>query len=149
GAGTGLELLSNTLVSNDVSLNIGDNDSWQQTNQGILMVGNTISKSSDGAVRPYTSILAGGSQNSVSNISLIDTKYANGAMPGITFTGAVAKDMETGWLLGVGVTTQAGAVLSGAVVQVIDAKGNVVYSGTTDASGTVANIPVVTTTYRQ
>ena len=49
--GTGLQLNNNVMESNQVSLNIGDPDSYGYHENDILMVGNTMTQSSLGAVR--------------------------------------------------------------------------------------------------
>jgi uncharacterized protein YfaS (alpha-2-macroglobulin family) len=151
GAGTGLQINDNVMESNDISLNIGDNDSWQSSDTDVLLMGNTMQKSSAGATRPYTAIRVGDWDNTATDIRIIDTKYTNGATagpPSFSDTSVPPQDIEMGWLLSLAVK-HSGAAAAGASVQVLDSTGTVVYSGTTDASGNLSNIPVVTTTYTQ
>ena len=78
-AGTGLIVRNNTFASNNVSLNLGDNDSYGVLNTDVTFLGNTITKSAEGAVMSYTGIAVGDWNNIVSNIRLIDMQYAGGA----------------------------------------------------------------------
>ena len=86
-AGTGLQLLNNTFVSNDTSLNFGDSDSYGESENDITFIGNTIEKASTGAAMTYTGIAAGNWANTTNNIRLINMSYTNGATPGVTFLG--------------------------------------------------------------
>jgi protocatechuate 3,4-dioxygenase beta subunit len=153
-AGTGLQLDDNVLESNDVSLNLGDNASWGMTNQGVLLLGNTLEPGGGGAARPYTAVVVGAENNLVHNINLVDTVFGSGAsaVPSFaaTYDGATGNDVELGWLLSVkAVAGSSGAPLAGATVQVWSAAGALVFSGTTDAAGALSAIPLAATTYTQ
>jgi hypothetical protein len=145
-AGIGLQVAGNVLESNDVSLALtyggGSVD-------GVDLISNTLRKSSEGATRKYTGILAGFSNNKIHNIRIVDTRLENGATGGIVWAGTGIKDLSVGWLLTVAAKDGAGNPVVGATVQVLDRDGTAVYSGTTGADGTVQDVPVVMTVYRQ
>jgi hypothetical protein len=147
--GTGLEISNNVLESNDVDLMIGDDNSFKMMNSGVLLVGNTLNRSTEGAVRTFHGVLAGDFTNSVTDIRLIDTQYGPGVTPGVDFADAAIKDVETGWLLNVVVTAADATPVAGATVQIEDGGGTVVFQGITDSNGLVKDIPVVTQTYMQ
>jgi fibronectin type 3 domain-containing protein len=149
-AGTGLKFVGNTFVSNAVSINLGDNDSWSQNNSGILFVGNTIAKSTEGVSMPYNSIVAGDWNNGVSDIRFIDTKYANGASASsMVFYGARPKDVEFGRLLSLSLVDSRSTPLAAATVKILNQSGAVVFTGTTDGKGLLQNIPLVTSSVAQ
>src|SRR5262249_23718306 len=136
GPNTGLQISYNVIRSNDVSLNLGDNDSWDGANVDFLMVGNTIEPSNNGVSRPYTSILVGSFNNSVGNVGLIDTVFANGAPATPTFAeslGYLGDNVEMGVLLNVTAAWAGGAPVAGATVQVFDASGTLVFTGATSS----------------
>jgi hypothetical protein len=149
-AGTGLTFVGNTFVSNSVSINIGDNDSWSQNNSDILFVGNTIAKSTEGISMAYNSIAVGDWNNGASNIRFIDMKYANGAsLASMVFYGARPKDVEFGWLLSLSLVDSQSTPMAGATIQILNQSGAVVYTGTTDSKGLLQNIPLVTSSVAQ
>ena len=148
-AGTGLQLLNNTFVSNDTSLNFGDSDSYGESENDITFIGNTIEKASTGAAMTYTGIAAGNWANTTNNIRLINMSYTNGATPGVTFLGIEPENITIGWLLNVTVTNSSGAAVAGANVTVLGANNQVVYAGTTNAQGQITGIMVLTTEYVQ
>jgi hypothetical protein len=146
--GINLVIANNVLESNDVSLAICGGDLGNVSD--VLLVSNTLRKSSDGAARPYTGILAGFWVFQIHNVRIIDTHTDNGATSAITWIGTGTKDISVGWLLSVTATNAAGTLLPGATVTVWDNNTNTqVFSGTTGSNGQVANIPVVTTIYYQ
>jgi hypothetical protein len=138
--------VGNTCESNNVSLSFGDDDAYGRTIQDALFLSNTILKSSDGAVMPYTGIQAGSWSTSVTNIRLVDMRYANGATNAVAFVGTGAKDLEFGWLLGITVLNNTGSSVSGATVQIQNADGTLVYAGTTNAQGQIPGLFLLTTT---
>ncbi len=146
GAGTGIIFQGNTLESNVTPFNIGDKDSSQYTQRGITMIGNTIKKSSDGAAGLYNSIVIGDYQNTVTNVRMIDTQYANGATSTVTFKGTMAKDISFGYTLSVTVVDASGNPVNGAAVSITGQNGNMVYSGATGSDGMIGVIPLLTRT---
>jgi PKD repeat protein len=144
-AGTGLTFTGNTMDSNFVSLNFGDDDGWTTMDDGVLFVGNTISKSSAGATLSYVSIAAGDWGTGTNNIQMVDTQYVNGATSGVLFLGTQAKQISFGVLLNVSVVDSSGNPVSGATVTILDQAGNQVFTGTTN-QGTITGIPLMTTT---
>lgn len=98
GAGTGLQFAGNTFQSNDTSLRLGDNDSWQGVNDDISFTGNTFALTTDGPARTYTALLAGSYQNEVSNVRLYDSYTAYGATMTEVFQGpATPASIQIGW----------------------------------------------------
>jgi hypothetical protein len=97
GPGTGLQVTNNFLESNDTSLELGDADSWTQTAADISMGGNTLSRSPDQPARPYTSILAGSYQTTVSDIRMPATHLVNGAMPNIVYGDGTVTNLNVEW----------------------------------------------------
>ncbi len=146
--GTGMTFLNNSFVSNVTSLNFGDNDAYGVTDGGIVFIGSTIAKATTGATMSYTGIAAGNWANTVTGVLFVDTTYGSGVTPGVTFlgTGATAEDVEFGVLLQVTVDNAQNQPVAGASVTILDQNGNQVYSGTTNAQGVIAGIPLITTT---
>ena len=114
-AGMGILFENNNLVSNDISLNLGSNDGINESD--VSFIGNTLTKSSLGTfplatsdyeTRGYVSIEAGNYGSTVSNIRLIDMKYAGGATSAINFVGTAAKSISFGYSLNLTTTTPAG-----------------------------------------
>jgi PKD repeat protein len=145
-AGTGTQFLNNRFESNSTSLNLGDNDSYGLTNSDVLFVNNTLAKSAEGASVGYTGLLVGNWDNMVSNIRIIDMQYAGGAVPGATFAGNKAKDVEFGSQLRVTVVDAQGNPLAGANVSIQNQDGTQVFSGVTDEMGVIDGIRLLTTT---
>jgi hypothetical protein len=143
-AGTGLVFQGNTFASNDVSVNLGDDTGYGSAVSDALFLGNTIAELSQGAAMAYHGVVAGAWQNSVTGIRLIDSTYAGGATGQIVLLGTMAKDVEVGSLVGVAVNWAGGEVVAGAIVTITDSQGRAVYTGATDASGQVSDVPVVT-----
>ena len=152
-AGTGIIFRNNTLESNDVSLNLGGNDGINESD--VTFIQNTLVKSRQGIkqirscdtqVRGYVGIEAGNYGSTMSNIRLIDMKYAGGATSAINFIGAGAKSISFGSLLNLTVTDNGGKPLSGAAVTIQDQNGNQVFSGTTNSQGKISAIPLITAT---
>jgi hypothetical protein len=142
-AGAGLLVKNNTFESNDISLNFGDDDNWQGSNADILFLQNTFKKSSEGAARDYTPILAGDGRNTVTKMRIIDPIFTNGAaFPGVRFIDIKTKDIGIGYLLNIN-------AIPGASVEVKNAQGVTLYTGITDGNGQSNNIPLVSTTYSQ
>jgi parallel beta helix pectate lyase-like protein len=100
GAGTGLQITGNVLESNDTSLQFGDADSWMQTDTDIAMGGNTLRLSTIGAARPFTSILAGNYQTTVTNIQMPNTYLENGAPAVIAYGGGPVSNLNVDWQTG-------------------------------------------------
>jgi hypothetical protein len=140
-------ITNNVFSSNDISLQLTgpDGDSVND----VQLVGNTIDKSSLGAVRSYSPIVAGFWIDPISNVQMIDTTYTNGASPTIRWSGEGTKSIQMLNTLNIAATSSSGAPLAGAIVTITDANNNVVYSGITDAQGTLAGIPLVVVDYEQ
>jgi hypothetical protein len=149
GVAPGINLVcsGNILESNDTSLALSGADLGNVS--GVLLVSNTLRKSSVGAARPYTGIRAGYLNYQIHNVMLIDTRTDNGATATIVWSGSGTKDIGVGWLLSVTTTNAAGTPLAGAIVALSDNTGTQVFTGMTGSNGQVANIPVVTTLYTQ
>ncbi|MBI1916717.1 MAG: right-handed parallel beta-helix repeat-containing protein, partial [Planctomycetes bacterium] len=145
-AGIGLQLVGNVLESNDVSLALTYSGG---SVAGVDLISNTLRKSSEGASRPYTGILAGYYNREIHNVRILDTRLENGATAAIVWAGTGVKDLSVGWLLTVTARDGASNPVAGATVRVLDRDGTEVYSGTTGTDGTVHDVPVVTTVYRQ
>ncbi len=153
-AGTGITFTSNTFDSNSVSLNLGDNDSYGGIEQDISLISNTILKSSLGdQTLPYHSIVTGDWNNNVHNIRMIAMAYSGGAPSspnaGIVFTGTNLNDNETGWLASITVHNGDATSAVAATVTIRDQFNTLVYTGTTNGSGQITSIPVLTTRYDQ
>ncbi len=145
--GINLVCANNVLESNDVSLALCGGDLGNVYD--VSLISNTVRKSSDGAVRPYTSILAGYWFYQIQDVQIIDLRTANGATPAITWFGWGMKNISVGWLLSVTAVNAAGTPLSGATVSVFDNTSTMVFTGTTGSDGQVANIPLIATVYSQ
>ena len=100
-AGMGIVYRNNTLESNDISLNLGSNDGWNES--GVLFTGTTFVKSSqgitsirpyDGSTRGYTPIEAGYNGSVVTNVSLTGNTYSGGATPGVIALGSVTYSID-------------------------------------------------------
>ncbi len=97
--GTGLKITGNTFESNDTSLAFGDADSWNGSAEDIWMAHNTIYRSGDGAVRPFTSIMAGDYQTKVSNIFMPFTIAQNGATPTVSYGSGAVTNLYIFWVV--------------------------------------------------
>jgi hypothetical protein len=148
-AGTGLEFLGNTLASNDIALNLGDDTGYEGSLAGVLLQGNTITELQQGVSMPFVGVVVGNWLTAVTGIHLIDTSYAGGATSALTFTGFMPKDVEVGWLLNLAVTNANGSAAVGAAVSLLNTSGQQVFSGVTDANGDLLGIAVVTTMYQE
>ena len=146
-AGTNTLFVGNTFDSNCISLNFGDSDGYGYSENDLMFVGNTISKSSSGASLTYYGIVAGDWKCSVSNIRMFDTQYANGATPGVLFLGIQPKQIAFGYELTVSVVDANGNRVGGAAVTITDQNGNLVYAGVTNNQGLISSLPIVTTSY--
>lgn len=164
-AGTGLTFRDNICESNVTPLNIGDNDSASGDEHDVSFWANTILKNPGGTetlgngdeavvapdsegLRPFTGVVTGDWGNRTGDIRFISQIY-DGATPGITFISSGLKDVSTGWRLSLAVKHPGGSAAVGATVIIKDKDDETVYSGVTDASGNLADIPVVTTVIRQ
>jgi VCBS repeat-containing protein len=132
----------NVFESNDTSLQILGSDGGDSYD--TRFVSNTIRKSDDGSALEHKGISVGYSVNQAHQISLIDTRFENGATSRISFVGSGAKDLNLGWLLGLVVKNAAGESLVGASVKLFDREDHEVFSGTTSQAGEISNIEVVT-----
>jgi hypothetical protein len=145
-AGIGLRIRGNVLESNDISLAL--TDTGGSVHQ-VDLVSTTLRRSAEGAARPYTAVLAGYYNRQIADVRLLDTRLENGATDAIVWAGTGVKDLSVGWLLTVTAQDPVGAALPSAAVSVSDKSGVEVFSGTTGADGSVRDIPVVTTVFRQ
>src|SRR5262249_3927755 len=116
-AGIGLRIAGNVLESNDVSLGLTGDSAGGVT--GVDLFSNTLRKSSDGAARAYTGILAGYYNREIHGVRIFDTRLENGATASIVFAGTGLKDLSVGWLLDVQAQGPAGNALAGAAVSVL------------------------------
>ena len=100
-AGMGILFENNNLVSNDISLNLGSNDGINESD--VSFIGNTLTKSSLGTfplatsdyeTRGYVSVEAGNYDSTISNVRLIDTKYAGGATSAVNYVGTAPKSIS-------------------------------------------------------
>jgi hypothetical protein len=146
--GTGLVLAGNVLESNDTSLSLGDHDSYHLPQDDILLVGNTLRRSREGAPRNYAGVRVGSFDNSVHKVRLVETRCENGATLDPIFEDNLPKELEIGRLVSLLVKDPAGAPLPDARVQVLDSERHELLAGTTDESGHIG-IPLTTTVYRQ
>ena len=146
-SGTGLTLIGNTFESNNVSLNLGDNDGINESD--VHFFGNTITKSSGGISMPYTGIQSAYWISTLDNISMIDTVYQNGAIPGISYGGTGVKNASFGSLLNLAIQNSSGTGITGATVTIFNSLNQIVFTGNSDSSGSLSAIPLLTTTYRQ
>jgi hypothetical protein len=114
------------------------------------MLSTTLVKSSDGPARAFTGIKAGTTINgSIHDVQMLDTSLQNGATENFVWAGHGTKDISIGWLPQIQVRNSDGTGSAGAVVQILDNSGQVVYEGITDSQGNLANVPVVTTVFEQ
>ncbi|MEN6457924.1 MAG: fibronectin type III domain-containing protein [Thermoguttaceae bacterium] len=145
--------VDNLFESNDTSLGLGGNDGKDAFDGNFIS--NTFVRSSEGATRTYSAISAGFWIGSVQNITIIDSQYSNGATQTINWASSYApsdgstRQVSFGWLLDINAEDASGNALAGATVTITDNTGATVYTGTTNASGQLADIPLVTTTYSQ
>ncbi|MFO0753439.1 MAG: carboxypeptidase-like regulatory domain-containing protein [Thermodesulfovibrionales bacterium] len=77
--------------------------------------------------RPSTGVFTGNTMENGASLENVD----------LEFSGTGKKDILVYWHLGVAVKNSGGAVLSGSAVSVKDSTGKVVYSGQTDANGSI------------
>jgi hypothetical protein len=126
---------------------LGDIDAWRETEAGVLFAQDTFVKPGSGLVLPYVAVDAGYGDNTDQDIQIIDAVYKSGSK--WLWEYGTTKDIETGSILSVTVKNHAGDAVAGASVQIFDAAGQLVFSGTTDASGQVADIPVSLTEFQQ
>jgi hypothetical protein len=133
GNRTGLAISNNVLSSNDTSLALGDIDSWQETEAGVLFGHDTFTNPGRGLVLSCVAVDAGYGDNTDQRIQIIDAIYKSGS--NWLWEYGTAKDIETGWFLTATVKNSAGAAVAGATVQIFNAAGQLVCSGTTNASG--------------
>jgi len=138
----------NRIESNDVSLNLGDNDGYNAIIENIRFISNTFVKISEGLTMAHRSIVVGDWGATVRDVSLIGNRYENGATSQVFFIGSKVKDISLGWLLSIVVKAPSGPV-SGASVEIVDTQGASVFSGTADQQGRVNNLPIISTTLRQ
>jgi hypothetical protein len=99
-AGTGLRIASNLMESNDGSLAIGDTDSWNGSAQDIWMGRNTLCRTTEGALRAFTSVVAGAYQTAVSDIAMPDTVVEDGAPAEVTYGGGPVTNLRILWQFG-------------------------------------------------
>jgi PKD repeat protein len=149
--GSGVSFLNNTFESNDVMLNLGDNDGWLETidGTGSSFVGNTFAYLNQGAAQTPRSVVVGDWEETVHNVQLIDNHFINGATNQIYFPSNNSNDLEIGSLLNVVVIGSSGNFIANASVQVLNSGNTQLYSGTTNGGGSSGNVPLVTTTYTQ
>ncbi len=138
------EFTGNTIESNDIALAVGGYDGGNVSD--VVLTSNTLSKSSAGAVLPFTGIQVGYWIYQIHDVQIYDTQLQNGATANIAWTGQGAKDVEVGWLLTVAAQDSTGAALAGVNVRVTDNTGAQVFAGLTGTGGQVV-IPVITTVY--
>jgi hypothetical protein len=143
----------NTFASNVTPLNVGDSDSYSGDEHDVSFISNTVKMVTDegaapnsAGMRTFNSVAMGDWANNVSNIRLIDTTYANGAPSSVAILNSTpgAVSYGTGFLLNVTVADGSGNPVSGATVSLFDNTSTQVYTGTTNASGQVTGIAVVT-----
>ena len=144
--GTGSVFRNNVFESNDRSLNIGDTDSYGRSAEDITFIGNTVRKSTEGEVRPYSGVVAGDWGTHVENIRLFDMHYQNGATADLNFR-SPSVQIFTGWVLNVTVSDGQGSPVSGAAVSLYDSNSHLVYGGISDGQGNIDGIYVLTTSY--
>jgi len=160
---TGITFTNNQCISNCVSLNLGDNDSYGWTVQDITLAGNQLAKSSLGIAMNYYATQIAMDAVYVNNVRLIDQAYAGGSSSALymieaessVYAGQAASDpygtdlypsvgpnnVSTGYQ--VTVTVQhSGSNVTGAAVAITGQTP----TGTTNSSGKCV-LPVSTTSY--
>jgi hypothetical protein len=147
--GTGLKFVDCTFESNAVSINIGDNDSSSGDEHDVTFLSPIIKKSTEGSGMAHYGIVLGDWGNNVSDIRIYDPDYAGLAVPGITFLSTPVKDATIGGLLDLTVNNANATPAVGASVTINNAVPTLVYSGTTNGSGQILGIPLLTTKYSQ
>src|SRR5262249_45816552 len=148
--GVGINFVNNRMESNDISLNLGDNDSYNGTiDSGVSFRSNTFAKLNRGAPLPHRSIVLGDWNHTVRNVRIIDNRYETGATSQLHFLGPQPKDISIGWNLKVTVESAAGMPIHGATVTVTDKDGMQVYTGRTGNDGCVSDIALISVIYRQ
>lgn len=141
---------NNIFESNEISLALGGNDNNGDDCLDGDFISNTFRKSNTGQPVAYHSVVAANYfYEEVHNVMLIDSKYEGGAADSISWQGSAPKDVSTGWLLSVQTQDTLDAALAGATVRVWDNAGTQVFSGVSDASGFVRDIPLLAIIYRQ
>jgi hypothetical protein len=97
GAGTGLIIADNWMECNDCSLAFGDTDSWNGAARDIWMGGNVLRRTTEGATRTFTTILAGAYQTTVDDIAMPATYLDNGAQPKVVYGGGNVTNLRIEW----------------------------------------------------
>jgi hypothetical protein len=145
-AGTGFDVSRNVMESNDTSLAFGDNDSYKQPNEDLLMVQNTIRRSSEGAKRKHRAVVVGAWRTTANNIRLIATKFDGGASQDLEFEELGSGNFGTGWLLDVSATGMPSGTQG--TIRIEDKTGKEVFRGKLNDQGVIKGIPLVTTFYQ-
>jgi PKD repeat protein len=145
--GINMTIWNNVLASNDTSLGLGGyNDS---NINGVTFIANTFSLSNAGPARTYVGIEAGADVTQINNVSILDTKLANGATMNVAWVGTGTKNFQIGTTLNLQVDNAQGVADPGANVQVFNSNGTLVYQGVTNSQGYLSGIPLILTTYTQ
>ena len=144
-SGAGFEISRNVMESNDTSLVFGDNDSYEASNEDMLMVQNTMRRSALGTSHAYRAVAVGAWRTTTDKIRLIASKFEGGATDALVFDPLGAGNFGTGWLLDVNV--KGVPATARGTVRVEDKTGKEVFRGKLDESGTIIGIPLVTTLY--
>jgi hypothetical protein len=101
--GTGLRISYNILESDDNSLELGGNESYQHANNDIYLFGNTLTRAVYGIqFGDYAGVVAGSYQTNVHQIHLLSTRLGNGAttafqLPRHTAHGDVSNNQTPIW----------------------------------------------------
>lgn len=158
---------NNTLETNDTSLWIGGVNA--NPISGLTVMSNTYKKSSEGdQTRPYIAIKAGiASGQTVASTYVFDPIFVGGASLNVSFWGAQSMAIGVGYTDTVHVQSSGGVAQSGASVTLTNAAGSgggaatafagIVpatrtypsssNTGTTDGSGNLSSVSIVTDTY--
>lgn len=141
-----LRIINNVLESNDIGLALTDTSGNVEAAE---LISNTFKKTTEGGDRPYTAILGGYYIRQINNVRILDPRFAGGATMKLVWSGTGTKTVSLGSLLSVKVVDGSEQPVKGAMVQVLDRQGQVIYKGTTGETGMLANVAILTKVYRQ